>query len=193
MKKTILFLGALAISSVAMCQIEFGIKAGLNLADQKFDTDFGDISLDSRTSFHGGVFLTTWMSDQMAIQPELLYNSVGSKSGDLVTKMNYLSIPVLFRYQIIELLNVHAGPQFGLFLNGEQEFDGDASDIEDVKTLDTGLAFGAGVDLPAGINFTLRYILGLSNIDDTDGGDFDDYTVKNNVLQLSVGYKLIKK
>ena len=69
--------------------------------------------------------------------------------------------------------------------------DGEKEDIkEDLTTLDLGLAFGGGVDLPMGLNFTVRYVLGLSNI----AADVeDDSTLKNNVFQFSIGYKLFGK
>jgi hypothetical protein len=168
-----------------------GLKFGVNLANQKFESDGFSITPDGRTSFHAGLFLTTMVTENFGIQPELLYNSVGSKfdisGSDIVQKFNYLSVPIMFRYSPVQVFNLHAGPQFGILLSATQEFDGDSEDIEDVKTLDLGLGFGAGLDLPMGLTASLRYTLGLSNIADTDD---DDATMKNNVFQISLGYKL---
>jgi hypothetical protein len=63
-------------------------------------------------------------------------------------------------------------------------------DIKDgLKGLDLGAGVGVGVDLPMGLNFTARYVIGLSNIaDDVDGTDVE---VKNNVIQFSVGYRIV--
>ena len=85
---------------------------------------------------------------------------------------------------MIELINLHAGPEFGLLLSAEAE-DLDVKDA--YKDLDVGFAFGGGVDLPFGLNFTLRYILGVANIGETEGTDLK---VRSRTLQLSAGFKL---
>jgi hypothetical protein len=192
MKKNVLML-ALALTfctGALMAQgISGGIKAGLNFANQTYEASGFSISPDGRTSFHAGVFATINMGT-IGIQPELLYNSVGSKFDDDVTKINYLTLPVMVRVNFAKVFNIHAGPQFGFLLSAKNEFDGDTEDIKDqLKGLDLGLGIGAGLDLPMGVTASVRYCLGLSDINDTEG----DFTAKNNVLQLSVGYKLFGK
>jgi len=130
-------------------------------------------------------------SESFGLQPELLFSSAGAKMDDSKIKMSYISLPVMLRYQPIEILNVHAGPQFG-FLASAKADDGDESmDVKEAyKGLDLGLGIGAGLDLPMGIGFTARYVLGLSNISDGDDEFFgDEVTVKNNAIQLSVTYR----
>jgi hypothetical protein len=191
MKKLIVLLVVTMTGTALYAQgVSGGLKVGVNLANQKFESDGFSITPDSRTSFHVGGFLTAMITESFGVQPEVLYNSVGSKfdisGSDVVQKFNYLSVPILLRYNPVPVFNLHAGPQFGILLSATQEFDGDSEDIEDVKTLDLGLGFGAGLDLPMGLTASLRYTLGLSNIADTDD---DDATMKNNVFQVSIGYK----
>lgn len=175
--------------------ISGGLKLGANFASQKFSGDGVDLSLDGRTSLHGGFFLTIMVSETFGIQPELLYNSVGSKmdfgSDDYVLQFDYLSVPVMFRYNPVPVFNIHAGPQFGFLLGAKGKMDGDSEDLKDgFKGLDLGLGVGAGVDLPMGVGFSARYVLGLTNIADDDSGDT---TVKNSAVQISVSYKLFGK
>ena len=60
-------------------------------------------------------------------------------------------------------------------------------DIKDFSSsVDFGLNFGLGYKLDQGINFNVRYNLGLSNVYDDE--DSDDMTVNNSVFQISVGY-----
>lgn len=101
----------------------------------------------------------------------------------------YLTVPVMVRYNPVKIFNIHAGPQFGFLMSAKQKFDGDSQDIKDsMKGLDLGLGIGAGVDLPMGLGLSARYVLGLSNIaEEADGAEG---TLKNNVVQLSVSYKL---
>jgi len=196
MKKHVLML-ALAItfcSTGLMAQgISGGFKAGLNFANQNFESDGFSINPDGRTSFHAGFFATINMGT-FGIQPELIYNSVGSKfdlgsSGEQITKIDYLTIPVMVRFNFAKIVNIHAGPNFGFLLSAKNEFDGDTEDIkDDLKGMDIGIGAGLGLDLPMGLTAGLRYNIGVSNIlDDPDG------TIKNNVFQLSVGYKFFGK
>ena len=194
MKKLIVLSLALTMTgAVAYAQgVSGGLKLGLNFANQKFEGDGGSFSPDGRTSFHVGGFLTAMVTENFGVQPELLYNSVGSTfeiaGFEAVQKFNYLSVPVLLRYNPVEVVNLHAGPQFGILMSAVQEVDGEEDDIKDgLKTLDLGFAIGAGLDLPMGLTASLRYTLGLSNIADDDD---DDAEIKNNVFQISVGYKL---
>jgi hypothetical protein len=196
MKKSILLVAvAFCICTGAMAQgVSGGIKAGLNFANMNFESDGGDFSPDNRTSFHVGLFATLMVSESFGVQPEVLYNSIGAKyevpiaGGESIYKLNYISIPIMLRYNPAKVFNIHAGPQFGLLLSAKEEFDGDSDDIKDgLKGLDLGLGLGIGLDLPMGLTASARYTLGLSNIND---GDDDEGKVKNNVIQLSVGYKL---
>ena len=62
-------------------------------------------------------------------------------------------------------------------------------DIKDqLKGSDMGIAAGVGIDLPMKLNFSFRFIQGVSNISDSGST-----TQKNYNLQFSVGYTLFGK
>jgi hypothetical protein len=138
------------------------------------------------------------VSETFGVQPELMYSSVGSKFdlgslGDAVEKANYLTVPVMLRYQPVSVFNIHAGPTFGFLLSAESEYDGDSQDNKDsYKGLDLGLGIGAGVDLPFGLGFSARYVFGLSNVAEEDPNE-PDAKVTNSVIQISATYKLFGK
>jgi hypothetical protein len=194
MKKLVLTLTAVcALTLASFAQgVSFGAKAGINLANQKYEAQGYSVSPDALMGFHIGGFATIMFSETFGIQPELLYSSVGSKvdfSGDdIKSKWSYITVPVMFRYQPIKILNIHAGPQFAFLAGAKQELDGDSEDIEGTKGFELAGAFGAGLDLPMGIGFTARYVLGLSSIME-ESDDIEDFTVKNNVFQLSLTYR----
>ena len=189
-KSVLLFVAVVAFSAASYAQgVNFGIKAGVNIANQKMS--FGSLSEtgDALIGFHVGGFASIMFTEKFGLQPQLLYNAVGSKMEDTEFKSSYLSVPVMFRYQPIEILNIHAGPQFG-FLLSSKVGDEDFKDFS--KSLDLGLGFGAGIDLPMGIGFSARYVLGLSNtwdVEEVDEFFGEDLTVKNNVFQISVSYR----
>ncbi len=107
-------------------------------------------------------------------------------------KFNYINIPILARYNITEMISIHAGPQFGLLLSADlEDEDGDQLDIkDDIKGLDIAGATGVEVDLPNGLGFGARYVLGFTNNIDTDDPDIEDLELKNRVIQLYAFYKL---
>ena len=185
-----------SICSTAISQgIDFGIKAGANIANQKLT---GDYNFDTKAivSFHGGVFVVWMFNEHLGIQPELLLSMQGSKEKDdtydykIIT--NYVNIPLLVRYNINDMFSVHAGPQFGILISAKEEYDGDKQDIkDDFKTTDIGLALGAEADLPINLGVGLRYIIGLTNVI-KEGESFDDTELKNGVFQVYVTFKIIK-
>ncbi|MFZ6009974.1 MAG: porin family protein [Bacteroidota bacterium] len=166
--------------------LSVGIKAGVNFAGQTYSSSGFTVSPDGRTGFHAGGYVNLALSEKLSVQPELLYNSVGAKVGSDDIKFDYVSIPVVVKFNPTQIFNIHLGPQFGFLMSAKS---GDLDVKDQTKGMDLGLASGVGVDLPMGLNFAARFILGLSNIDDS--GSSSDVKVKNQVFQVSVGYRLI--
>lgn len=181
--------------------ITFGAKAGLNLA-----TITGDLEdIKSRTSFHIGGMAEITISEEFAVQPELLYSAQGAKYDGFTLALDYLYVPIMAKYFVTEEFSLEAGPQFGYLLSAKLKEDSSNSgnggndgnvntldrraesvDVKDsVKSFDFGLNIGAGYLVDSNIYVSARYFLGLAN-----GNDFDDSEgdFKNSVFQLSVGY-----
>jgi hypothetical protein len=175
----------------AYAQVSGGLKLGANFANQKIYSDF-NVTLQNRTSFHAGFYATITISESLGLQPELMYSSIGSKfevggAGSIVNKIDYLTMPLLLRYNPVPIFNIHGGPQFGFRLSAKVGSDGDYGDNkENIYASEMAMAIGAGVDLPMGLGFSARYVFGLSNVAKTDNGD----TMRNKVIQLSMMYKL---
>lgn len=172
--------------AIAQAQVALGIKAGVNLARIDANVD----NTENITAFHGGAFALFKLT-KIGIQPELLFSQQGSSikdvilgSGDL--KTSYMAIPVMVKLYLAGGFNLQAGPQFG-FLNSA-EFDG--TDVKDsFKSSDISANVGLAWDAPLGLVFDARYNIGLTDIND---GAPQLGEVKNNVFQISVGYKLFK-
>jgi hypothetical protein len=190
--KKLLFLTAIALLTVNISisqedtssdlGIRFGAKAGANFATLSKDEGFKP---DMKTGFHVGGVVNIGISEKFSVQPEVVYSSQGFKEkSDGVTytaKLNYINVPIMAEYKIIDGLTAQAGPQFGINVTAK---DDDGNDINDIKTLDIGVGFGAQYELDFGLFFQARYVLGLNKISDVDGGgDF-----KNRVISLSAGY-----
>lgn len=178
MKK--LLLSAFAICAFAFTtnaqEVTFGAKGGLNLS-----TIVGDASNVSYIiGAHIGGMAEISISDKFAVQPEVLFSMQGAKDDYASLNMNYINLPVMAKYFVTEEISIEAGPQIGVLMSAK--YDGE--DIKDgYSSLDYGLNFGAGYKMESGLNFSLRYSLGLANINDTDR-----VTNINAVMQASVGY-----
>jgi hypothetical protein len=185
MKKLVLSLVALvAFASVSFAQLSGGIRAGLNLANQKYSVGSDSESGDMKAGFLLGLYLTGNLSENLAIQPELVYSGFGTKEDDESLNLGYLSIPVLLRYNINEMINVHLGPQFGILMSAKAEDE----DVKDAyKGADMGLTVGVGLDFGA-FNAGARYYAGLSNI--VEENDLIDLEGKNSAIQIVLGYRL---
>lgn len=204
MKKISLLVAVVLISATAAYSqlgFQLGLKGGLNFASLDIANPTG-FSTEGATGWHIGAF-TTIKITKFAIQPEIIYSAQGgdiSVSGvadALSTDLDYVTIPIMIKFYLVGGLNLQAGPQFGILLNGEQEIIDPLSgnvttdDIKDfISSSDLSLGLGAGVDLPFGLNLGVRYNLGLSDINDTLAG-FDE--TKNKVFQVSIGYAFVKK
>lgn len=198
MKKTELFITlllfcALAYQSHAQAQVSLGVKAGLNFAKLDVNSSASE-NYESRTGYHAGAFGLIKLA-MIGIQPEVMFSRQGSKyefnSQQLDANFDYINIPIIFKWYLAAGFNLQAGPQFGFLSKAEVE-DAVTSAMTDVKEFykgsDTSMAVGIGWDLPLGITLDARYNFGLSDISDNS---FIPET-KNQVFQLSVGYKLIK-
>lgn len=175
-----------------------GIKVGLNLANISGD----DVPDEAKVSmgFAFGGFFTYSLSPSLAIQPELLYSMKGSKAEmGIVTekfKFNYLEIPVLLKFSIPTEGNMtpflFGGPAISLLMSAKYEVGDGTNNIEidikdDLKSMDFGLAFGAGVGVAMDegiLTIEGRYTLGMTVIDDTPNPE----DVKNTNISFLLGY-----
>jgi hypothetical protein len=198
MKKYLLSL-LIAFFAVVFCKINaqpgigFGIKAGINYSDQVTSGKGENVNVRSIIRFNGGAYFNLFLLDKIAVQPELMISGKGSDwddpAYDVKDLLTYIDIPVLFRYQVIDMLNLHAGPQFGYLLSANQKdkTSGEVINIDDYyKKPDLGIVLGAEANLPYKINLTVRYVIGL--IPTSSDEEYIDPWL-NNFFQISVGYR----
>lgn len=215
--KKLVFIAAIAVMSVSVAkaqEVRLGAKGGLNFSS--FGGDNTD-DLDALTSFHIGALVEIPITERFAVQPEVLYSKEGASSeasqslfgaSFKVTgerKLDYINVPIMAKYYLIDGLALEAGPQVGFLVsaNAETEFDlsgidpntaelienqlntGDVDVSDQTKGVDFGVGLGASYRLNMGVFFSARYTLGLSNINDIDGSNVKN---QNNVFQISTGY-----
>jgi hypothetical protein len=185
MRKTIaIAITLFFIAYGSYAQISGGIRLGANFSNVNIDSDFADFTYDSKIGAIAGVYIVGNISEKFAIQPELLYIGYGGRYEDFKLNLDYITVPVFIQYKITDMININAGPQFGFLLSAE-EWDIDIK--ENLESLDLGAAFGVGLNFGK-FNIGARYTLGLSDISKEKL-----VSIKNNALQLVLGYQLFGK
>ena len=183
-------------SAFAQIQVAVGVKGGANLSKLNINSSVAD-NYDSRTGFHGGGFVLVKLT-KIAIQPEVLFSRQGSKLSlnglNLEQNIDYINVPVMLKLYTIAGINLQIGPQLGFLYSATGSVLDKATQqpIDATKELfkksDLSLSMGAGWDLPFGLMVEARYNLGLGVIQNNPALD----ATKNQVFQVSLGYKLIK-
>jgi hypothetical protein len=194
MKKSVLpFVMLFALVNAVNAQkFNFGGKLGANLTKISGEAFKEGYDL----GYHVGAFAEIDISQKWGIQPEVLWNQTNTQraSGtDAVLngwqqntqdiKLNYLTIPVLLRYNVGSLITLNAGPQFGILLNKDESLWGNGK--EAFKSGDFSLTGGATINLKM-LRVYGRYNIGLNNLNDV--GTQDKW--KSQQVQLGLGLSL---
>lgn len=130
---SLVFMGTLNAQTGA----RFGFKAGYDLATQygisPADDDFS-VETSNRNGFVGGLLIYYPITESVGIQQELLYAMKGSGQDVSFTepfpvrtvseyKLNYFDMPMLLRYNFVNIKNVgiygHTGIALSLLINGD--------------------------------------------------------------------------
>lgn len=189
MKKNILFV-LLLVSTASFAQhFELGAKAGVNISNFSGASNEADLKAKSLIGFHAGGFVSLFLGNNFAIQPEVLLSTQGAKLEQTGSKtdykLTYINVPVMLKFRSNGGFYLEAGPQIGFKVN--EKVDGTSEDF--AKSTDLSIAGGLGYHSPIGLGIGARYTAGLSKL-----GDFNASTTKpdwkNGVIQVSLFYTL---
>jgi hypothetical protein len=180
MKKLILSVALFASSTLVFSQersrSHVGLKLGMNSSKVDYSPDITGFETHHKTGFAGGIYYNIAVSNKFSIQPELLYSAMGSKlkqtltspNGEGTLKLNYISIPVLFKVTPVWRLGLFAGPQLDI-LTSAKSTAGSLPDVDQkdrFKSTDFAWTAGAEFWITRGIGVFGRYIGGLTDIND---------------------------
>lgn len=197
MRKIILILAILFLGTAigtAQESFRFGAKGGANFS--KFSGDgFIHIkeSTKSRIAYHFGFFAEIPIFHQFYFQPEILYSAQGYKikgfDSDQETefKLDYLTLPLMAKINLIKGLNLEAGPQVAFLINNDVDLIRNYSYDSDlyIKDLDFSVGFGLSYQ------FHNIFLYGRYNASVINSYDFGEHIdAKNAVIQLGIGYML---
>ncbi|HYJ37878.1 MAG TPA: porin family protein, partial [Chitinophagaceae bacterium] len=154
---------------------------------------------DAKIGFAGGPYAEFYLTRQLGIATELLYNEKGGRevvSGtEIKTNLNYLSIPVLFYFEPIRNFKLGLGPELAFLLTAKAKADSlGKMDIKKYfESFDKALAFGGAYSFGR-MGITARYVAGFDqettiSFDDM-GGEEIKQSLRNNVIQIAVSLRL---
>lgn len=194
----------LTASFAAAQTTQLGLRAGGDLSQLRGQDDvFGENNTDRKLGFSLGVFAVRPITNQLSIQPELLYTQRGGRleevfsedgfDGEIESRfdLQYVQLPVLLKYHLPAQRRVHpslyAGPYVGYAIGRDIEIEisseGESMELsvnadEAFERFDYGAVFGIDFGYPLGRRMVyagIRYELGLANVL-KDDASFDGET-----------------
>lgn len=180
-------------------QTKIGLKLGMNFSNL-YGSDVGETS--SLLGVSGGAYFSYKLSDGLEIQPEVYYTRKGAKEKGITDTetfdydfaLDYIEVPLLLKisFPIEKLLIrpiVFAGPAISFNTNAKisRVINGYTYDVsyDYIKSTEISLILGAGISIPSkhyDWGFDLRYVIGLTKIDDSG----ENLNAKNNVINFNV-------
>jgi hypothetical protein len=159
-----------SIQRTAASPVEFGLKAGVNLANIKSEIYS---NTKSRVGFYAGGLAHIHLNQNLALQPEIVYSSQGLKQNissglELNLKTDYLNIPVVFQY-MNSGFRLETGPQVGFLLNAKAKYTDNRTDVDvtnNFKSVDFSWVFGTSYFSEMGLGIGARYNLGITNVNE---------------------------
>ena len=189
-------------AAMAQKQFTFGPKIGVDY------THFW-----GKNAYHGGqlnyqagVFMEYRFTNRFSIAPEVVFAAQGGKyevkdynDGDgyfdakFTENVNYINIPVMFKYYVTPALSIDLGPQLGINVYSKYTVESKDKNLninetldqkDDTKTIDVGVGLGLTYNIAKDVFVQGRYTLGLTEVFDKSWD-----TGKNGNAQIAIGYR----
>ena len=186
---------------------QLGVKAGLNFANV---TNANEINSSTETGYHFGLFLQGPVKKFLSTDTELLYSKQGynyetsENTGNV--NLHYLALHQFLVLNFTKFVQVQAGGQIAYLLNAKVDStevstgNSSVDNILDVlNRFDYGLSGGVEVHpldmIVAGmrVNFSLGQLYKVPEPGEEVPAFYPDVDAKNNLFQVYVGIKFVKK
>ena len=201
MKKLILYMMLITPFSL-MAQI--GIKGGLNFAKV---SKASDINSSSRSGFHAGLFLAPPSKKILSSRTEILFSRQGydyknsTNTGNV--NLDYIQMGQLMSINITKYFSLMLGAQTSYLISAQVDSSnsngtGMENKIMDLyNRIDYGYAVGVEIHPVAGLIIGARYNVSLAKVykdlQSFQKPSFTSEDAKNNVIQISVGWRFGKQ
>jgi hypothetical protein len=169
---------AITMFSINAQPLRFGVKAGFNASNYK-----ADANTIPQLGFQIGATAAYSLSNQISIQPEVLFTLKGDSNRDPY----YLEIPVHVKFSFPAQSRkwyVSAGGYWAYGLYGKDVYEVGVFQTNYLLRYDYGAVVGTGYEVTDNLLFGLSYSYGLANIIDVKGLDWS-----NENLALSIYFQ----
>ncbi len=202
MKKSIL-----SLLMIVPCYLfaQIGIKAGVNFAQV---SNSSDINSSNKSGFHVGLFLAPASKKILSSRTELLFSrqgydyKSGTKTGDV--DLDYIQMGQLMSINITKFFSLMFGAQTAYLISAQVDSGNSTGTgnpgydkiLDLYNRVDYGYAVGVEVHPVMGLIIGARYNVSLAkvykDIQSFQAPSFTSEDAKNNVVQISVGWRFGK-
>jgi hypothetical protein len=195
---------AKAQSYDARAELNFGLKAGINVANV-YDSKGEEFSADGKLGFVGGAFVAIPFGTYFGMQPEFLLSQKGFKAKGTLLGSNYgltrtttfIDVPLYFTVKPLPELTILAGPVFSYLISRKDEFNTFLGSVEQMQEFENDNIRKNILGAILGLDFNInRIVLGMRAGWDfnTNNGDGTSQTprYKNTWVQATVGYRFLQ-
>ncbi len=189
------------------CNFFWGIDAGASSSNIREKSEYSGINDGSALlGPQVGVTVFSPINERLSMEGGLRYAGKGTKTSfdgsdgeenysySDKTRLNYLDVPLLARYQVGQGgFSVYAGVQPSLLLSAKRKSEGSGTesqttDVKDsYKSLDMAGSVGVGYAFGNGLRLNAGYDHGFANIANNDA--FGAAKIRNRSFKLTLGYR----
>jgi Outer membrane protein beta-barrel domain len=147
-------------------QIDFGVKAGLNIAN----VNYGEDNNTPRIGFNAGFLSQYNISKKYFVEAGLSYSVKGYSDvlipdGTATISLNYITIPLSFGFRPSDKFSFLLGPEFGFLTTANSSFDNSNHDItSNFQKFDLGLDIAATYNFNRKSGVEIRYNYGFKDL-----------------------------
>ena len=162
--------------------LKLGFKIGPNLSSF-LSSEIENQNI--RSGIHLGIISEIIFSNNLSIQPELVYSSQGNQLPLTKQKYEYINLPIIIRYYLNSNLSIDSGIQLGFLIDSLSKGNEGKIKLKNQKKVDFSVSGGSTYDFNNNLYIQARYNLGLTNINNSSNADV--YKYQNSVFQISFG------
>ena len=173
----------------------FGFRVATNFSHVNFAKGSPPPAVPIITNWKAGInigfFVAVHLAPKLDLQPEYLFSRMGGdvKAANTSYRFNYLSMPVLLKYQPHKKIFLLAGPQFDMLIGAKKSVNGVSTNITH-DTEERSIGFTAGVEYQfiKSLFIGARYVHGFNHIGLGQRSDIQEF--KYELVQITAGVRL---
>jgi opacity protein-like surface antigen len=200
-KKLLLILALLLLFKLIQAQEKnetafkrFGFRVGANFSHVNFAKGIPPPLVPIITNWKAGInigfFVAVHLAKNLDLQPEYVFSQMGGdvKAANTSYHFNYLSMPVLLKYQPHKKIFLLAGPQLDMLIGAKKSVNGVSKDFtHNTEARSIGFTAGLEYQLVKSLFVGARYMHGFNHIDLGERGSIQEF--KYELLQITAGVR----